>query len=470
MQLIRPVLPAVVMFASVCTLQPQDAQAVEPEAAEIAVETYFYTYPLVLMDLTRRQMTNAVPGTEDRPPMNSFYHLRSFPSVDDREVVRPNFDTLYSLAWLDIADEPMILSAPDTGGRYYMLPMLDMWSDVFANPGSRSTGTGAGHFAITRQGWTGQLPAGVTRIDSPTPHIWLLGRTQANGPSDFEAVHAVQDGYALTPLSSWGKEGVNQGVAVEASSDPNLDMEIPPMVQVATMSAQDYFSYAGELMKLHPPHITDQAMVARMARIGLVPGESFDLNELQPAVRQALQQAPAIALERIQIRLKRLDTLVNGWTLSTSGMGVYGSDYFQRAGVALIGLGANLPVDALYPMNVVDADGQPVRGDQRYLLHFDADDLPPAAAFWSVTMYDAEGYQVANDLNRFALGDRDELRFNADGSLDIYMQHESPGEDKVSNWLPSPANGVLGVTMRLYAPRREALDGTWVPPAIRRVR
>ncbi len=466
MQLIRPVLPAVVMFASVCTLQPQDAQAVEPEAAEIAVETYFYTYPLVLMDLTRRQFTNVVPGIEYRAPMNSFVHVRSFPSAEDREVVRPNFDTLYSLAWLDIADEPMILSVPDTEGRYYMLPLLDMWTDVFANPGSRSTGTGAGHFAIALQGWTGQLPAGVARIDAPTPHIWILGRTQTNGPSDFEAVHAVQEAYALTPLSSWGK----QGVAVEASSDSNLDMETPPMVQVAAMSAEDYFFYAAELMKLQPAHITDQAMVARMARIGLVPGESFDLDELQPAVRQALQHAPAIALELMQTRQDAFGTLANGWLISTSGMGVYGNDYFKRAMIALVGLGANPPEDAVYPMNVADSDGEPLRGDQRYVLHFDADELPPVDAFWSVTMYDVEGYPVANAPDRFALGDRDELRFNADGSLDLYMQHESPGEDKESNWLPSPAGGVLGVTMRLYAPRREVLDGTWVPPAIRRVR
>ncbi len=465
MQLTRSLLLAVVIFASASTVQAQETQAVEPEAAAIAVDAYLYTYPLVLMDFTRRQMTNAVSGTEDRPPMNSFYHLRAFPTVEDREVVRPNFDTLYSLAWLDITGEPIILSVPDTEGRYYMLPLLDMWTDVFANPGSRSTGTGAGHFAIALPGWTGQLPACVTRIDAPTPYIWLLGRTQTNGPSDFEAVHAVQDAYVLTPLSSWGKEGV----AVEASSDPNLDMVTPPMVQVATMSAQDYFSYAGELMKLHPPHITDQAIVARMSRIRLVPGESFNLNELQPAVRQALQQAPAIAMELIQTRLQAADDLQNGWTFTTSGMGVYGNDYFERAGIALIGLGANLAEDAVYPMNVVDANGQLVRGDQRYVLHFDADELPPAAAFWSVTMYDAEGYQVANDLNRFALGDRDDLRFNADGSLDIYIQHESPGEDKVSNWLPSPADGVLGITMRLYAPRREALDGTWVPPAILRV-
>ena len=438
-----------------------------PDPARVAVEAYIYAYPMVLMDLTRRQLTNVGPNTgASRRPMNSFVHRRTFPSANDREVVRPNFDTLYSLAWLNLLDGPIILSVPDTEGRYYMLPMLDMWSDVFANPGARTTGTGAGHFAIVLQGWEGELPEGVRRIDAPTPYVWVLGRTQTNGPSDYEAVHAVQDGYTLTPLSHWGKEKV----AIEGSYDPDLDMKTPPMEQVAAMSGEEFFTYAAELMKIHPPHITDHDMVFRMATIGLVPGASFDVNALSPEAQEAIEAAPAVALERMKKNVNIIGDIENGWLISTSGMGVYGNDYFKRAVVALIGLGANPAEDAVYPVAVADADGQPLTGDKRYVLHFDAGELPPAGAFWSVTMYDAEGYQVANELNRFAIGDRDDLTFNEDGSLDIYLQHENPGGDKESNWLPAPAGGVLGVTMRVYEPAPEVLAGEWVPPAIGRVK
>ncbi len=155
--------------------------------------------------------------------------------------------------------------------------------------------------------------------------------------------------------------------------------------------------------------------------------------------------------------------------MNTDTMGVYGDYYLKRAIIAMMGLGANQPEDAVYPLLFADADGKPLMGESRYVLHFAKDELPPAAAFWSVTMYDEAGFQVANPLNRFAIGDRDALKYNADGSLDLYIQNASPGTDKESNWLPAPAKGVLGVTMRLYAPKAAALDGRWNPPAVKRV-
>ena len=448
---------------------PQQARQITDsaqDAYEIGVEAYIYLYPLVTMDVTRRQMTNIEAGK--RPgfgPMNTFSHMRAFPPADLKVVVRPNFDTLYSSGWLDLTSEPMIISAPDTGGRYYLLPMLDMWTDAFAVPGKRTSGTQPGRFAVVPPGWQGELPAGVRRIDAPTPYVWIIGRTQTNGPKDYEAVHQVQDGYTVTPLSRWGKEP--QPVTVKL--DPTVDMTTPTLEQVNKMPAGAYFTYAAELMKLHPPHLTDWSILARMQRIGLEPGKGFDIEILDPAVKQALERAPSDGLQSMQAKAPTLARVVNGWQMNTDTMGVYGDYYLKRAIVAMVGLAANQPEDAIYPLAFADADGKPLNGDNNYVLHFDKQELPPVEAFWSVTMYDQDGFQAANPLNRFAIGDRDALQYNADGSLDLYLQHDSPGPERESNWLPAP-RGPLGVTMRLYAPKTEALDGRWVPPALQRVK
>jgi hypothetical protein len=441
-------------------------QPTEQEAYEIGVETYVYFYPLVLMDLTRRQLTNIEAGKmAGRGPMNTFSHVRAYPTAEFREVVRPNFDTLYSSAWLDLTKEPMVVSASDTAGRYYMLPMLDMWTDVFAVPGKRTSGTKAGNFAVVPPAWEGKLPAGVEKIQSPTSYVWIIGRTQTNGPKDYDAVHKVQEGYTITPLSQWGKTPK----PVKAKIDPAVDMKTPPLDQVNKMPATTYFKYAAELMKLHLPHVTDWSTVARLKRIGIEPGKRFNYEKLDPAVRRALDKAATDGLKGMYAKIPTVARVVNGWSMNTDTMGVYGDFYLKRAIVAMLGLGANQPDDAVYPLNIADADGKPLVGEHNYVLHFNKEELPPVDAFWSVTMYDEAGFQVANPINRFAIGDRDELKYNADGSLDLYLQHESPGSEKESNWLPSPTIGKLGVTMRLYAPKAQISDGRWNPPSIRQV-
>jgi hypothetical protein len=438
----------------------------EQEAYEIGLEAYVYFYPLISMDVSRRVVTNLPVGVKPGlGPANQFHHMRAFPDANFREVVRPNFDTLYSSAWLDLTREPMIISAKDTGGRYYLLPMLDMWSNVIASPGARTSGTGVGVWAIVPPGWSGTLPAGVDRIDATTPHLWVIGRTQTNGPSDYAAVHAVQDGYAITPLSKWGRE--NPAPAFVA--DPSVDMKTPPSVQVNTMPASRYFSYGAELMGVNPPQKTDWSTIARLSRIGIRPGVPFSFEQAPPQVRAGLERAAVDGLAWMKGKAATLARISNGWQMNTDTMGVYGNAYLKRAIVAMVGLGANQPEDAIYPLCVGDADGNQLRGESKYVLRFSKAELPPAGAFWSVTMYDQEGFQVANSLNRFAIGDRDQLKFGADGSLEIYIQHQSPGADKESNWLPSPSSGVLGVTMRVYAPKPEALDGRWNPPAVRKV-
>jgi hypothetical protein len=426
----------------------------------LSYEAALYFYPLVTMDVTRLQTINTPPaeGSPFGPP-NEFHHLRAFPTAEFRTVVRPNFDTLYSVAWLDLTAGPVILHAPDTADRYYMLPLLDMWTDVFANPGKRTTGTEAHDFVLTGPGYAGDVPDGLPVIAAPTPHVWIIGRTQTNGPADYPAVHKVQDGYRITPV----------GEAPPHVIDPDYDTTTEPLRVVNNMAAIDFFTYAADLLAVNPPHPTDFSQLARIASLGIVAGEPFDASRFSPEQRAQIDAGLADALKDTMGALKTLGTNVNGWTTFTETMGVYGNYYFKRAVVTLMGLGANPAEDAVYPLLTADADGDPVTGEHDYIIHFDADKLPPADAFWSVTMYDAEGFQAANELDRFAIGDRDPLRFNTDGSLDLYVQHTNPGPDRESNWLPAPL-GPLGVTMRLYAPKREVLDGRWHPPAAQKAR
>ena len=438
----------------------------EQEAYSLAREAYSFFYPLVTMDITRKQCTNIEAGTKPGfGPMNLFTHMRAYPDADFKTVVRPNFDTLYSIAWLDLSNEPMIVSMPDTNNRYYLLPMLDMWSDVFASPGWRTSGTTKKSIVVCPRSWSGNLPTGLECIEAPTPHVWIIGRTKTDGPDDYAAVHKIQDGFTVTPLSQWGKSAV----AVTAKIDSTVDMKTPPLEQVNKMSATTYFSYCAELLKLHPPHITDWSIMSRLQRIGIEAGKSFDATALDAKIVQALDKGITDELKSMLALLPSLGREASGWRMNTDTMGVYGNFYLKRAIVTMVGLGANQPEDAVYPMNFSDADGKPVDGNNNYVLHFEKNELPPVDAFWSLTMYDKDGYQCANSINRFAISSWMPLKKNSDGSLDLYLQHENPGADKEANWLPSP-KGILGVTMRLYAPKLPALTGEWNPPAIKLVK
>jgi hypothetical protein len=443
-----------------------ESSAIGEEAARaIGIQAYLYFYPLVTMDITRKQSTNIEAGKEfGKGPMNAFVNIPAFPPADMKVVVRVNFDTLYSIAWLDLTKEPQIVAAPDTGGRFYLLPMLDMWSDVFASPGWRTTGTEAASFLVTQPAWGGAIPEGVTRIDAPTPYVWIIGRTKTDGPADYDAVHKIQAGYKVTALSGWGKAPQPATVKIDSS----VDMKTPPKVQVDTMPAAKYFAYATELLKLHPPHVTDQPIIAQMKRIGIEPGKGFDLGKLDPAVKRALEGAPEEAQKLMQWKVSSLARVANGWSMNTDTMGVYGNYYLKRAIVAQLGLGANLPEDAIYPLNLFDDAGKTLDGANKYRIRFGKGATPPVDAFWSITLYDADGFQVANPLNRFAVSSYFPFKTSADGSLDLFFQNESPGKDWEANWLPAP-KGAFNLTMRLYGPKSDALTGKWNPPPVTKI-
>ncbi len=433
------------------------------EALAIGEDAYIYGYPLVLMDVTRSVMT-AVPKVDGRKaPINQLLHLERFPDPTFTDVVSPNADTLYSVAWMDLTKEPIILSVPAMGNRYYLMEMLDAWTNVFASPGTRTTGNDKGDFAITGPSWKGQLPEGVKEIKSPTNMVWLIGRTQTNGTADYAAVHSIQKQYALTPLSAWGK---NYKAPDNVPVEKEVDTRTPPVEQVARMDAAAFFARMNAVMKDNPAVSADAQVMKGFAAIGITPGKPFNLREHDTAVAEGLEQGLKAGRARIDAEAKKpFGKKVNGWEIMTD-VGRYGTNYSVRAMVALIGLGANLPEDAVYPRATVDAGGNPLVGTNRYVIQFPKGQLPPVGAFWSITMYNSKQFFVPNPINRYAIGDRDDLKSNDDGSVTIYIQHESPGADKESNWLPAPKDK-FNLFTRLYWPKREIIDGTWKMPPVK---
>lgn len=435
------------------------------EIHEIARDTYIYAYPLVMMQVTQNVGCNVAEPIGNRAPVNQVTHNRKFPDATYTDVVRPNADTLYSSLAFNVSKEPLVVSIPDSGGRYYLTPWLDCWTDVFAVPGSRTTGNDAITYAIVGPNWQGILPDGVKEYRSPTALGLLIGRTQTNGKADYEAVRQFHDGFKVVPLSAYGKPYTPPKNTV----NPNQDMSAPPD-QVDKMDAATFFGMFADLMKDNPPHANDYPILDRMKRIGIEPGKSFTLADAPPEVQEALKAAPAVALPLIKQVWANSGTFANGWRTNLTAIGTYGTDYLHRAGVAYAGLGANVIEDAIYPTVFTDEDGQPLHSDKQYMLHFEPDQIPPVRAFWSLTMYDERQLFTANSIDRYAIGDRDNLTFNPDGSLDLYIQRESPGKDKESNWLPAPQSGAFTMNLRLYWPKAEALNGTWAPPSVKRVK
>lgn len=434
---------------------------------ESGIQAVIYGLPLVMMDLTMKRMTNVKWPSGIAAPVNHFAHAPIFPPATFKNVVRANVDTLYSSAFLDLSIEPLILSVPDTGGRYYLLPMIDAWTNVFATPGKRTTGTKAGIFAITGPAWRGKLPQGIGELRSPTAMVWILGRTQTNGPEDYPAVHAIQTGFKLVPLSQYGKPYA----ALEGVVDPSADMKTPPVEQLQRMTATAFFTALARLLKSNPPPAADAPELKNLATIGVVPGQPFDPSKLDPAIVNELENLVPAAIAALQEQAEQMGMSVNGWRIPKMSIAAFGTDYEFRAFIALIALGANLSADSLYPTSFVDDDGRPLTGADQYVLHFDAGLTPPVNAFWSVTLYDRQSFFVENAINRYAISNWMPLHFNEDGSLDIHIQHGSPGADKEANWLPAPDDS-FNITMRMYWPKDRSpsiLDGSWKPPGIRKL-
>jgi len=432
----------------------------------IASDAYIYGYPLVTMEMTRRVLTNVAKPEGTKAPMGQLIKLREYPNASFKDVTAPNADTLYTTAFVDVGKEPWVVSIPDMKGRYALFPMLDGWTTVFQVPGKRTTGTRAQTYAITGPGWRGTLPAGVKQYKSPTSMVWLLGRIYCTGtPEDYAAVHALQDHVKLVPLSAYGKDYTPPPGTV----DPSIDMKTAVRDQVNRMDAVAYFKLLAELMKTNPPTSADGHAVKQFARIGLVPGKEFDASKFNPDFADRI---PKVSFDRIMLQLKvnKAVKKINGWFFDTV-TGLYGTGYLNRALVTAIGLGANRVQDAVYPTSLKDVHGNDYDGTHKYVMHFPKGQLPPVHGFWSVTMYNAEFFFVENPINRYSISARQKLKRNPDGSVDLYIQNQSPGKDKESNWLPAPA-GKFVLMLRMYWPSEKSpsiINGSWSPPPAKKV-
>jgi hypothetical protein len=452
--------------------QPQPPAAAggltSQQAQQLVRDAYVFGYPLVTLEYTRRQITNVARPDETHAPMGQFANMRKYPTADFKEVTAPNADTLYSSAFVDLSQDAYVFEYPDMGKRYFLMPILDGWTNVFADPGSRTTGGKAQRFLITGPGWSGTVPRGMTQLRSPTNLAWIVGRTYSTGtPEDYKAVHALQDRYQLTPLSAYapGKKYAPPPGKVDAS----IDMKTPPREQVNALSGKEYFTVLASLMKTSPPVSADAAMVAKLAQIGIVPGKDFDPSKLDPQIASAIDGAPKDAVATIEQQIPKMGQIMNGWQVTKTG--AYGTDYMLRAAIAFAGLGANLSKDAIYPTAKTDVQGQPLdTSKNNYVITFATkQDLPPVKGFWSLTLYNDQFFFYKNPLNRQTLSERDKLVANPDGSIDLYIQNQPPPKDKQANWLPAPKAPIV-LILRLYWPSEtppSIFDGSWKPPAIK---
>lgn len=439
----------------------------QDEFLQLLGEAYVFGYPLVLMDATKRVITNVESPhpTKARAPVNQFGHYREFPDHTLTAVVKPNVDTYYSIAWLDLKDEPLVLSVPATD-RYYMLPILDAYSNVVASPGTRTTGRLAKDFLITGPGWSGTLPDNMTEINVPTQMAWILGRVQVNDPEDgVSTVRLIQDGLRLVPLSQKDNPGYS---APSGRVDEEWENRVP-VNAVRQMDIASFFNKMLELMTDNPPADADSTIVANMAALGLVPGKPFDIETDHFILRKKMNALPGYIHKQFEKRRAKPEAslLENGWVIVRDGIGTYDADYLRRAYIGFIALGANAPEDAIYPNCTIDVNGDPLDARKRYRIRFEPDQIPPVHAFWSITAYNADEFLIKNKINRYALGDRDELTYRDDGSLEVFIQSTATDDIRESNWLPISKTGNFSLTLRLFWPKTEVLDGSWtIPPVI----
>ena len=390
-------------------------------------------------------------------PANQIISFAALARPEVETVVALNVDTAYSTARLDLSGGPLVIDVPGTAGRYYVLQLLDLYSNTIGYIGRRTTGTRAGSYVIVPPAYRGPLPAGLRRVRSPTDTVWLIGRTLVRNEADLPAVASLLRGYTITPLASW-RSGSRQASVVL----PRFPARLPPL---EIPSGIAFYDKLATLMAEEPPSRGDACALRAFRAAGIGAAPSRESAGALAAAPRAAARLLARALRRANASSRRRN---NGWLIPGRYVGDYGRNYLGRALVARILLGANTATETVYAFGANDSSGRALSGRHRYRLRFPRGRLPPAGAFWSLTMYDRDGYLVANAIDRYGIGDRTRgLRHAADGSLTLQIQQRPPRGAVRANWLPAP-RGRFQLVMRLYEPRRSVLDGSWRPPPLNR--
>lgn len=434
------------------------------DVARTVEEAYLYAYPLVLLDVIKDMATNTIEATEERAPVNQLFHARSLATPDMVSLTRPNVDTLYSQAYLDLAAEPVLLFKPRTE-RYCTVQTFDGHSNTPFILGTDGLGgNDEAVYALCGPFWDGALPDGVQAVRMPTDFAWLLLRTKCFGPDDVENVHAVQDAMDTCPLSAFDDKRAGTYRPAPGAYDPARDYV--PLEYMANLSLQDYFDRFNRLAQDNPGAAADAPALARFAELGIGAGLAFDLQALGEDVVRATAHLPHL-IDRAYSSEHAHITPSNGWMFMDERVGRFGTDYAFRTVVAYGGF-ANPVSMAVYPSMVMDEEGVPLRGDRAYALHFEPNMTPPHGAdgWWSLTAYTDAGRLVENELGRYNLGEVDDLPFNEDGSLDLFIQATNPGGRRERAWIPV-CEGVFSLTMRIYLPTADVLSFAWQMPRLR---
>ncbi|PQO46617.1 DUF1254 domain-containing protein [Blastopirellula marina] len=467
------ILITMLLFVTLLTvpLSPALAQAANPDEKAIAEEAFVYGFPMVMNYAVMYEYFIDTTSNQYKCGFNEVYNTARVYTPADTSVVTPNSDTPYSFFCADLRAEPVVFRIPPIEKkRYYSVQLVDLYTYNFGYVGSRTTGNDGGTYMLAGPNWEGEKPDNVDKLfRSETEFATAIIRTQLFNPADLDNVKQIQKGYQLIPLSVF--KGEKAPPAAPEIKWPKIDKEL------AAKQPFDYLSFVLQFCPPVGPAKVETDMRKRFMTIGIDAGKSFPCCPLTtPQVEDIIAGSKA-GLESIKQRIPELGAVVNGWNVLdiTLSRKHCGDDWGMRAGVAMAGIYANDSVEATYPITRSDAEGKPLDGSQhKYTLTFPEGQLPPVNAFWSVTMYDGKTQLlIENPIHRYLINSPmlPELKKNADGSVTIYIQKDSPGKELESNWLPAP-DGPIYIAMRLYWPKTTppsvlpAGKGTWKPPGI----
>jgi DNA sulfur modification protein DndE len=442
-------------------LTPDEAKA--KQAYAIGVQAYIWGAPMVVMQTSRNAMTKGgdAPVTPEEfnksgklfAPVNQMANAWGVLGPKFSAVQSANSDTQYSVTWFDVSKEPYVLHIPDAKGRFYTYQFIDAWTNNFHYASTRTMGSQDQNYALVAPGWTGKLPAKVTRLDMPTRTGFIVGRWFVANEKDVAAVNKIQKQVSMTPLSSYGTEYTPPKVKVVPAKKYTGDLA--------------FFEQLGDTLVINGAPAADAGILGLVKNIGLTVDHGFDPSALSDGEKKSLARAAKDGEAMLLAKSAEMGRDVNGWQLSPVLDEYFGNSYLFRAAIGNQAFGVNSPIEAYYPSVFKDTDGKLLDGSAgKYTITFPKGKTPPVGAFWSVTMYDTEKrLMVENAINRYKVGSADKLKVAANGSTTLYIQADSPGKDKELNWLPAPKAGFY-MLMRMYLPKIEVLNGQYEIPGV----